>query len=61
MRDIEDAEMPIVFDHKPERTIDQGIKELEEASILIGHNIIGYDVPFDQGTLPRVSPQRQAR
>ena len=57
MRDIADAEMPIVFDHKPERTIDQGIRELEEADSLIGHNIINYDVPLIKEQYPEFNPQ----
>lgn len=57
VRDIEDAEMPIVFDHKPERTIDSGIKELEAADSLIGHNIIGYDVPLIQERYPDFQPK----
>ena len=34
-----------VFDHKPERDLLQGVKQLEQADALIGHNIIGYDIP----------------
>ena len=33
-----------VFDHRPEQSIIQGVKELEQADVLIGHNIIGYDI-----------------
>ena len=57
VRDIEDAEMPIVFDHKPERSIEQGVKELEEADVLIGHNIIGFDVPLLQERFPDFAPK----
>ncbi len=35
-----------VFDHQPERALIQGIKQLESADALIGHNIIGYDIPL---------------
>ena len=35
-----------VFDHRPEQSIIQGVKELEKADVLIGHNIIGYDIPL---------------
>ena len=57
VRDINDAEMPIVFDHKPERTIEQGIKELEAAEFLIGHNIINYDIPLIQERFPEFAPK----
>jgi len=46
MRDaIEDSE-PHVFDCDPERAIIQGVKQLERADTLIGHNIIGFDLPL---------------
>ena len=35
-----------VFDHQPERALIQGVKQLEQADLLIGHNIIGYDIPL---------------
>ena len=46
MRDMNTSDDPIVFDHKPERAIVQGIKQLENADALIGHNIAGYDIPL---------------
>ena len=35
-----------VFDYKPERAVIQGVKLLENADVLIGHNIISYDIPL---------------
>ena len=35
-----------VYDHKPERDLLQGVKQLETADVLIGHNIINYDIPL---------------
>jgi len=46
MRDIAEAEQPIVFDHQPERAVIQGVKQLELADEIIGHNIINYDIPL---------------
>ena len=46
MRDMQSADNPIVFDYKPERAVIQGVKQLENADVLIGHNIIGYDIPL---------------
>lgn len=46
MRNVADTAEPEVFDHLPERTLVQGVKALEKADALIGHNIIGYDIPL---------------
>ena len=40
MRDMDTVEEPLVFDYKPERAVIQGVKQLENADVLIGHNII---------------------
>ena len=45
-RDIDDAELPLVYDHRPDQAIDMGIQMLLRSDVLIGHNIIGYDVPL---------------
>ena len=46
MRDMGNVDEPIVFDYKPERAVIQGVKQLENADALIGHNIINYDIPL---------------
>jgi DNA polymerase III alpha subunit (gram-positive type) len=48
-----------VFDHQPERAVIQGVKQLERADVLIGHNIIGYDVPLIKEQFPDFAPQGQ--
>ena len=40
---VEEAQ---VFDYKPERAVIQGVKATGSADILIGHNIIDYDIPL---------------
>ena len=50
---------PSVFDHRPEQTIIQGIKQLETADVLIGHNIIGYDIPLLQEQFPDFQPRAE--
>jgi|TARA_X000000950_G_scaffold50656_1_gene59629 DNA polymerase-1 len=45
-RDLNDQSEPLVFDHKPDRSIDMGIEQLKRANVLVGHNIIGYDIPL---------------
>jgi hypothetical protein len=52
MRDMNTADEPIVFDYKPERAVVQGIKQLENADALIGHNITGYDIPLIKEQFP---------
>ena len=46
MRDMGTPDDAQVFDHQPERAVIQGVKQLEKADALIGHNIIGYDIPL---------------
>ena len=48
-----------VFDHQPERSLLQGIKRLEAADVLIGHNIIGYDIPLIKERYPDFAPAGQ--
>ena len=59
MRDAVDGTAS-VFDHLPERALLQGVKQLEQADILIGHNIIGYDIPLLKEQFPDFTPQGQA-
>ena len=46
MRNTDDIDTTEVFDYKTERALIQGVKQLEQADVLIGHNIIGYDIPL---------------
>ena len=48
-----------VFDHQPERALLQGVKQLESADVLIGHNIIGYDIPLLKERYPDFEPSGQ--
>ncbi len=50
----------LVFDHRPEQSIIQGVKKLEMADVLIGHNIIGYDIPLIKEQYPDFEPKGQA-
>ena len=52
MRDMDTVEEAQVFDYKPERAVIQGVKKLEKADVLIGHNIINYDVPLLKEQFP---------
>ena len=53
-RDGDDVQ---VFDHKPERAVIQGVKTLETAGALIGHNIINFDIPLLKEQFPDFNPQ----
>lgn len=44
-RDLSQADKPIVWD-APRLDIDDGIDTLRRADVLIGHNILGYDIPL---------------
>lgn len=56
MRDLAKESEPEVFDCQPERAIIQGVKALERADVLIGHNIIGYDIPLLKEQYPDFTP-----
>ena len=58
MRDASDNSTH-VFDHQPERDLLQGVKQLEQADALIGHNIIGYDIPLLKEQYPDFNPSGQ--
>lgn len=47
-RDMDDIQEPLVFDNRPDQSINLGIEQLKRANVLVGHNIIGYDIPLIQ-------------
>lgn len=49
-RDVENPEETMVFDHRPDQTIDMGVQLLTRADVLIGHNLISYDIPLIRET-----------
>ena len=55
VRDSNDGDTQ-VFDYKPERAVVQGVKLLERADALIGHNIINYDIPLLKEQYPDFNP-----
>ena len=57
MRDMDTVEDPIVFDSDPTHTVIQGVKKLEQADVLIGHNIINYDIPLIKEQFPDFAPK----
>ena len=44
-RDLSEADKPLVWD-VPRNDVADGIERLRRADVLIGHNIIGYDIPL---------------
>ena len=58
MRDGNDGNTH-VFDNREDRSILQGVHELEQADVLIGHNIIGYDIPLLKEQFPEFAPTGQ--
>ena len=59
MRNMTNVEETEVFDYKPERALIQGVKALERADVLIGHNISGYDIPLIKEQFPDFDPRGQ--
>ena len=49
-RDMDDVTNHSVYDHRQDRTINMGIQMLRQSDMIIGHNIIGYDIPLIQET-----------
>ena len=47
-RDMDNLDEPLVFDNRPQQSLDMGVETLRRANVLIGHNIIGYDIPLLQ-------------
>jgi len=45
-RDVENPDQTMVFDHRLDQTIDMGVEMLTRADVLIGHNLISYDIPL---------------
>ena len=52
MRNLEEEELPVVYDHQPERDLQLAVKQLETADVLIGHNIISFDIPLIKEQFP---------
>jgi len=48
-RDLSQSDKPLVWD-APRLDLDDGIESLRQADVLIGHNIIGYDIPLIKET-----------
>ena len=47
-RDLDAVDTPLVFDHREEQSLKMGVETLMRSSVLVGHNIIGYDIPLLQ-------------
>ena len=59
LRDISKPDETQVFDCRADRTIEQGVKLLQKAPVLIGHNIVGYDIPLIKEQHPDFDPEGQ--
>ena len=56
-RDLSDPETPLVFDHRPDRELLVGVYQIMQADVLIGHNILDYDLPLLKERYPDLDPQ----
>tara|TARA_B100000427_G_C15516710_1_gene598523 strand:+ start:2662 stop:3204 length:543 start_codon:yes stop_codon:yes gene_type:complete len=52
LRNLNNAESPVIFDHQPDRDLNIAIQQLQSADLLIGHNIIGFDIPLIKEQFP---------
>ena len=57
MRNMASVDEAEVFDHEPQRALIQGVKALENADLLIGHNIVSYDIPLLKEQFPDIAPR----
>lgn len=48
VRDVEEPDETLVFDHRPDHTVEMGVELLRRADVLINHNLLGYDIPLIQ-------------
>lgn len=48
VRDVDNPDETLVFDHRPEHSIEMGVELLLRADTLINHNLLGYDIPLIQ-------------
>ena len=59
IRDAEGEQEPVVFDHRETQTNAMGMRRLSAADVIIGHNIIDFDIPFLQKIDPSFQPKGQ--
>ena len=45
-RGMGDDRSPVVYDNDPDRSLDMGVEHLRRSDCLVGHNIIGFDIPM---------------
>ena len=45
-RDMQSPDNALVYDHRENQTVEMGVERLLNASTLVGHNIISYDIPL---------------
>ena len=46
-RDMADSGDALVWD-SPRRNLDEGVEQLRRADVLVGHNVLGFDIPMIQ-------------
>lgn len=62
LKDPETGEVRSCHDQDPERndTIEDGLHQLLQADLIVGHNIIKYDIPLIQKFYPWFTPRKEA-
>lgn len=54
IRDLDYPDEPCVFDDRPGQPILSGVRLLEQASHLVGHNVASYDIPLLKERYPEL-------
>jgi len=45
-RDLSNVDEPLVWDNRPDHSLELGVEALRRADVLVGHNIAGFDIPM---------------
>ena len=59
IRDVDTPTGHALYDHRQSHHLDVGISRLEAAELLIGHHIIGYDIPLSKEQPASFNPSGQ--
>ena len=56
-RDLSDPDTAMVYDHQPERALLKGVHQIMDADLLVGHNILNFDIPLLKERYPDLDPK----
>jgi len=56
-RDLSDPDTAMVYDYQPDRAVLKGVHQIMDADVLIGHNILNFDIPLLKERYPDLDPK----